>query len=83
MVCGMAVWGIKKSHDNQERMRTELMRRIDTILERVDIEYTDKIKPRQTTRKQRAAVAAVDANASFDFTGELTPPEGRRVLMLQ
>ena len=81
LVCSMAVLGIKKSHDNQERMRRELMRRIDTILERVDLDYADKIKPRQTTRKQRVAVA--DGSTSFDSIGELTPPEGRRILMLQ
>ena len=83
VVCGVAVWGIKKSHDNQEKMREELMRRIDTILERSEVVYTDKVKPRQidrqTTRKQRVTS---DANTSFDFAGEMTPPVGRQVLML-
>ena len=55
------------------------MRRIDTILERSEVVYTDKVKPRQTTRKQRVTS---DATTSFDFAGEMTPPVGRQVLML-
>ena len=79
VVCSVAVWGIKKSHDNQQRMRKDLMKRIDAILEQSEVVYSDKVKPRQTTRKQRAAG---DATTPFSFAGEMSPPVGREVLML-
>ena len=81
VVCGIAVWGIKTSQDKQEKIRRELMRKIDMIIERVDLDYADRVKPKQTTRKVRAAIA--DENSTFLSVGDLTPPEGRRQYMLE
>ena len=80
IVCCVAVWGIKKSLEQQQKMRDELMKRIDSVIEQGNIRYSDQVTTRHPVRKDRPAI---NATTSFDFSGGLPPPStGREVALL-
>ena len=80
VVCCVAVWGIKKSHEQQQKMRDDLMKMIDAILEQGDVVYSDNVRTRHPARKHKATV---NATTAFDFSGGLPPPSsGREVALL-
>ena len=90
-MCLFSVWSIRKSQQEQEKLRQEILDRIDLIMEKGSVQFVDqgKImdqgKMRTTVRKktsmERQSVPNPSVGYSFLETG-ISPPSASRDLAL-